>query len=41
LGGAAGGIELVRRLHAGNRDDEAFGPPLARLQEEIEGSGEP
>ena len=34
--GAAGGVELVRRLHASNREDEAFGPPLARLQEEIE-----
>jgi hypothetical protein len=34
--GAAGGVELARRLHASNREDEAFGPPLARLQEEIE-----
>jgi hypothetical protein len=36
LGGAAGGVELVRRLHDSNREDETFGPPLARLQEEIE-----
>lgn len=36
LGGAAGGVELVRRLHDSNRDDEVFGPPLARLREEIE-----
>lgn len=36
LGGAVGGVELVRRLHASNREDEVFGPPLARLQEEIE-----
>jgi hypothetical protein len=36
LGGATGGVELVRRLHASNREDEVFGPPLARLQEEIE-----
>jgi hypothetical protein len=36
LAGAAGGVELVRRLHASNRDDEVFGPPLARLMEEIE-----
>jgi hypothetical protein len=36
LGGAAGGVELVRRLHASNRGDEAFGPPLALLEEEIE-----
>jgi hypothetical protein len=34
--GAAGGVELVRRLHANNREDEIFGPPLAQLQEEIE-----
>lgn len=34
--GAAGGVELVRRLHASNREDETFGPPLARLQGEIE-----
>ncbi len=36
LAGAAGGVELVRRLRASNREDEVFGPPLARLQEEIE-----
>lgn len=36
VGGASGGVELVRRLHASNREDEVFGPPLARLQEEIE-----
>lgn len=36
LAGAAGGVELVRRLHARNRGDEPFGPTLARLQDEIE-----
>jgi hypothetical protein len=34
--GAVGGVELVRRLHASNRQDPAFGPALRGLQEEIE-----
>ena len=34
--GAVGGVELVRRLHGSNREDETFGPPLGRLKEEIE-----
>jgi len=30
------GVELARRTAASNREDEAFGPPLARICEEIE-----
>lgn len=30
------GVELARRTAASNRDDEHFGPPLARICEEIE-----
>lgn len=30
------GVELARRTAASNRDDEVFGPPLARICEEIE-----
>jgi hypothetical protein len=36
LGGATGGVELARRLKASNRGDDVFGPPLARVCEEIE-----
>lgn len=36
LAGATAGVELARRAAAGNRDDERFGPPLARLRDEIE-----
>lgn len=30
------GVELARRTAASNREDERFGPPLARICEEIE-----
>ena len=36
LAGATLGVELARRTAGSNRDDERFGPPLARICEEIE-----
>ncbi len=36
LAGATLGVELARRVHAGNRGDEAFGEPLGRICQEIE-----
>jgi hypothetical protein len=34
------GVELARRTAASNRDEELFGPPLARIREEIEADRE-
>lgn len=34
--GATAGLELARRVRSSNRDNADFGPPLARLCEEIE-----
>jgi hypothetical protein len=36
LAGACGGVELARRLRAGNRDDAVFGETLSRVCAEIE-----
>ncbi len=36
LAGATVGVELARRVHASNREDEAFGKPLGRICREIE-----
>jgi hypothetical protein len=36
LAGAAGGVELARRLRGSNRHDPVFGAPLNRVCEEIE-----
>jgi hypothetical protein len=38
--GATAGLELARRVRSSNRDHEDFGPPLARLCEEIEADRE-
>jgi hypothetical protein len=40
LAGATGGVELVRRVRAANREDESFGPPLAEICAEIEADRE-
>jgi hypothetical protein len=40
LAGATGGVELARRLRAGNRDDSEFGPELAAICAEIEADRE-
>jgi hypothetical protein len=40
LAGATAGVELARRLRASNRDDPAFGPPLAELCAEVEADRE-
>lgn len=36
LAGATAGVELVRRLHASNKENEALAPTLLRVCEEIE-----
>src|SRR6478672_664976 len=36
LAGAQFGVELVRRVASSNADDPVFGPPLAKLRDEIE-----
>ena len=38
--GATAGVELARRVRSSNRDQADFGPPLARLCEEIEADRE-
>jgi hypothetical protein len=40
LAGATAGVELARRLRAGNRDDPEFGPALAEVCTEIEADRE-
>jgi hypothetical protein len=40
LAGAAGGVELARRLRSSNRDDPEMGPPLAEVCAEIEADRE-
>lgn len=40
LAGAAGGLELARRLRAGNSGDPEMGEPLARICAEIEADRE-
>jgi len=40
LAGATLGVELARRLRAGNRDDPEFGPVLAEVCAEIEADRE-
>lgn len=36
LAGATVGVELARRVYAGNRGEKAFGEPLGRICKEIE-----
>jgi hypothetical protein len=40
LAGATVGVELARRLRAGNEDDPSFGPELAEICAEIEADRE-
>jgi hypothetical protein len=40
LAGATAGVELARRLRAGNEDDPEFGPALAEVCAEIEADRE-
>jgi hypothetical protein len=40
LAGATSGVELAKRLRAGNRDDSEFGPALIELCAEVEADRE-